>query len=263
VSPPDASSGSGVCVLAQPCDATSIITHALTEKFGPVDVVLEGPVDRVAFLKARARRLGWFTVAGQVLFMAVAEPVIRRRGARRVAAIVANEGLRCDTPLEAVQRVPSVNTDEARALLRSLNPKVVVVSGTRIISEATLACVDAPFINMHAGITPQYRGVHGAYWALAERRPDLAGTTVHLVDTGIDTGNILGQATITPTKHDSFATYPYLQTAVGIPILIDAVATVLSGQVPPTRPPMATEPSRLRSHPTLWSYVAKRLRGVR
>ena len=48
-----------------------------------------------------------------------------------------------------------------------------------------MAC---PVINMHAGITLRYRGVHGGYWALAEQHPEWVGTTVHLVDPGIDTG---------------------------------------------------------------------------
>ena len=51
-----------------------------------------------------------------------------------------------------------------------------------------LEAVPAVFLNTLAGITPSYRGVHGAYWALVQRQPDACGVTVHLVDAGIDTG---------------------------------------------------------------------------
>ena len=82
---------------------------------------------------------------------------------------------------------------------------------------------------MHAGITPAYRGVHGGYWALAEGRTDLVGTTIHLVDEGIDTGGVIEQASFSPTEADTFVTYPYLHTAAGLPPLIEAVRGILRG----------------------------------
>ena len=67
-----------------------------------------------------------------------------------------------------------------------------------------LGSLGCPVVNVHAGITPRYRGVHGGYWALAERHPEWVGTTVHLVDPGIDTGAILAQATFDVSRrgHD-------------------------------------------------------------
>jgi methionyl-tRNA formyltransferase len=112
-----------------------------------------------------------------------------------------------------------------------------------------------PFINMHAGVTPAYRGVHGGYWALAEGRPDLAGTTIHLVDEGIDTGDVIRQVTFAPSDADNFATYPYLHTAAGLPALLDAVDSILCGDGPARCAPKSQH-SRLRYHPTLWSYLA-------
>jgi methionyl-tRNA formyltransferase len=121
--------------------------------------------------------------------------------------------------------------------------------------------VGAPFINLHAGITPLYRGVHGGYWALAEGRPELAGTTVHLVDDGIDTGAVLAQACFRAGPADSFATYPYLHLAAGLPHLLDAVAAALRGALRPQ--PHPALPSRLRTHPTFWQYARMRLRNVK
>jgi methionyl-tRNA formyltransferase len=137
-----------------------------------------------------------------------------------------------------------------------------VVSGTGRIGAETLAAVDAPFLNMHAGITPLYRGVHGGYWALADGRPDLVGTTVHLVDEGLDTGAVVQRRPFEVTADDSFVTYPYLHTAYGLPALLDGVASALRGEIEPLPPPDL--PSRLRYHPTLWGYLWTRVRtGVR
>jgi hypothetical protein len=75
-----------------------------------------------------------------------------------------------------------------------------------------------------------------------------------LEDEGIDTGPILGQATIRPTPADNFVTYPFLQLASGMPLLLGAVRGILQG-----RAPKAVEPPLGRSvcwsHPTLLSYL--------
>jgi formyl transferase-like protein len=255
-------SGSGrVAVLAQDGDATRSICHALAERFGEPHVILEQRSRRSAFLLHRARRLGPSAALGQALFAAVAVPLLRRRARPRIDAIARTRGLRID-PLRAPATFASVNSDAARAALAEIDPAVVVVSGTRLIEPATLAAVDAPFLNMHAGITPLYRGVHGGYWALAEGRPELVGTTIHLLDEGLDTGPVLDRRYFAVTGDDSFVTYPCLHTAHGLLGLLDAVEAALRGRLAPLEP--LDLPSRLRYHPTLWGYLATRARtGVR
>lgn len=248
---------SRVVVLAGPGPATNIIYHALEREFGPLTVVMEQPVARWELLQRRVRRLGLITVSGQVLFLLLVVPFLNLIGRSRIAEIVDIFQLQTTpVPENHLVRVTSVNSGDARELLARLDPELVVVSGTRIISEKTLRSVEAPFVNLHAGITPQYRGVHGGYWAIAEGRPDLAGTTVHVVDVGIDTGPILGQSTFETTTADTFATYPFLHVAVGLPILLKVGRQVLSGQQLQPCPPLSRrDPSRLRSHPTIWQYV--------
>ena len=116
---------------------------------------------------------------------------------------------------------------------------------------------------MLAGITPLYRGGHGAYWALAEGRPELVGATIHVVDAGIDTGLALAQPRFETTPADSIATYPYLHLAAGLPSPIAAIGQALVGRQQPLSG-MPDLPSRLRFHPTAWEYRWLRLpRGVR
>jgi Formyl transferase len=254
-----------VVLLASPGPTTNIVHRALTATFGVVPVILEEPVSRRALTARRIRRLGYIKVFGQTLFVLAVPRILKVRGRKRIESIIAQHGLDASPLRGPTIYVPSVNGQEARRALTDLRPAVVVVNGTRIISKETLDSVPVPFINMHAGITPRYRGVHGGYWALAEGRSDLVGTTVHLVDTGIDTGGILGQATFAISRQDSFVTYPYLHVAAGLPLLVRAVEEVVSDKPPRRQAPQETAgESRLRYHPTLWGYVAKRLtRSVR
>ena len=144
-------------------------------------------------------------------------------------------------------------------MLRHLRADVVVLSGTRIISSAVLRGTRATFLNMHAGITPLYRGMHGAYWALVNGDVMNCGVTVHLVDDGIDTGGILEQARIVPTVHDTFATYPRLQLAVGLPLLKKAINDVRAGRA--EAKPSPPGESRLWTHPTLLEYLVNSRRS--
>lgn len=212
-------------------------------------------------VRRRVRKLGLPTVAGQILFSALVVPILARRERARIAAIARESGLDLSPIDRPTLKIPSVNSNEARTLLRRLSPSVVVVSGTRIISRETLACVDATFVNLHTGVAPQYRGVHGGYWALVEGRPELVGTTVHIVDCGIDTGPVLGQPTFRVSSSDCFATYPYLHLAAGLPLLVSSAAEVLAGrELRVVAPLSAVGDSCLRTHPTLWGYLDTRVR---
>jgi len=261
-----------VVLLAGPGEPTAIVYHYLVRRYGDVAVVMERAVPRVTLARRRARRLGWVTVLGQVAFVTVAMPLLRWSSRRRVREILAAADLDAApvdlaAPVDAVHHVDSVNGPQAAALLRELAPAVVVVNGTRIIADAVLVMLLCPIINIHAGITPRYRGVHGGYWALAERRPDLVGTTVHLVDAGIDTGGVLARDYFTAGPGDSIATYPYRHLAGGLPLLAEQVDRVLAGGdldvEDPAGAPGGGE-SRLRWHPTLWGYLWTWIRrGVR
>ena len=156
----------------------------------------EGP-SRLRLAWRRRARVGVAGVIGQMLFVGLALPALRRLGARRRRAILVEAGLD-DRPYPPTHRVASVNAPETTTLLAQLQPTLVVVQGTRIIAAAVLEAAPCPFVNVHAGITPMYRGVHGGYWALADGRRDLVGTTVHVVDRGIDTGAVLAQASFAP-----------------------------------------------------------------
>jgi folate-dependent phosphoribosylglycinamide formyltransferase PurN len=253
-----------IVLLAGDGDSSRIVYHALATRFDGLVAVIEKPVDRIALARRRAARLGWVTVSGQVAFVGLAMPLLRSRARDRVRSIISEAGLD-DGEITDALGVNSVNEPETLDRLKELDPAVVVVNGTRIISNSVLSAIGCPFLNMHAGITPRYRGVHGGYWALREGRPDLVGTTVHLVDPGIDTGGVLAQAFFEPGPTDSFATYPYLHLVHGLPLLAAQVQQVLDGRVPAVIPGADVGGmSELRWHPTLGGYLWGRVaKGVR
>lgn len=227
------------------------VVNGLVARLGPVTVIEEEPETKAEIIKRRLRLAGPVATAGQVAF-GIWQRLTATRAEKRLAEIRAAHGL--DTKRRegiVVHRVASHNSDDARQLLKSLDPEVVAVYGTRLLSRKTLAAADVPFINYHAGITPKYRGQHPAYWALAAGDTENAGVTVHLVDAGVDTGGVIYQARVAFAPEDTIATYQTLQAATGIALFARAVQDVISGEI---RTVTVGLPSRNHLPPTIWRY---------
>lgn len=246
-----------IVLLAGQGFSTHAVYHAITEALPIAHVIIENPVDKKTFLKRRIKKLGFITVVGQVLFQAFVVPLLERGARKRKQQIMAETGLNGNAiPAQLVTPVPSVNDAQTIALLQQWQPDLIIVNGTRIISKTVLSCVPCRFINTHAGITPQYRGVHGTYWALVNNDVANSGVTVHLVDAGIDTGGVLHQALVIPTAQDNFVTYPLLQLAAGIPLLKQAVVAALNNTISTIS---VSSQSKLWHHPTAWQYLYNRI----
>jgi folate-dependent phosphoribosylglycinamide formyltransferase PurN len=250
-------------MLAGEGEPTNIVANELRKRFGDFPLIIESSESGWTILRKRGRRLGYWSAAGQALFAPVAG-LLHSRSRARIEAILKASGLDAAPVHSGVIRLDSVNSDECIARLKALAPDLIVIQGTRILSRRLLESAGCGFLNMHAGITPGFRGCHGAYWALATGRPDLAGVTIHWVDPGIDTGKVLKQARISPAPADNFATYPYLQLAAGVPLLTQSIVEFFAGGlVESLLPGHDGVNSRLYHHPTLWSYAIARLHGVR
>jgi methionyl-tRNA formyltransferase len=240
-----------------------MIYNALASEFPIATVVREAKVSRSAFLKRRLKKLGWRTLLGQIAFVQCIAPFLRWETMRRRASILQQNGMdESSIPIEHVIDVRSVNDPQTIALLQKLSPQVIVINGTRILGEKILHATAGVFLNTHVGITPLYRGVHGGYWALASGDSDHFGVTIHKVNSGIDTGEIIAQALIEPSDSDNFSTYPLLQIAIAIPLLKQAVRDALDDKLESMPPPAGK--SKLWSHPTAFQYMKMRLmHGIR
>jgi folate-dependent phosphoribosylglycinamide formyltransferase PurN len=243
---------SRIAVLTVPSPHSWIVVNALVKHFGPVTILAEERESKLALIRKRMRRQGMFTVLGQIGFV-LFQKLLARRDVPRVREIIAEHGLEPDANAVCeILPVRSVNSMACRAALAMLKPDVVLVIGTRIIGRETLQSITVPVINFHSGINPKYRGQAGGYWALASGDPDNAGVTVHLVDEGVDTGDVLYQARFPANPRDNFITYFYTQAGIVRPLAIKAIEDALKGDL---RPVKVDLPSQQFYHPTLWFYL--------
>ncbi len=253
---------SNVILLARDTDSTWMILNYMEPHIPISSVLIEQPISRWTLVNNRAKRIGWMKAIGQVFFISVISPLINLLSGKRKNELYKKYNIDIRKPAgEKIINLESVNSEQCRDWLRRLNPDLVIVNGTRIICDKTLQSINAPFINIHDGITPAFRGVHGGYWALASGKPELFGTTIHLVDKGVDTGGILEQIFIQPSPEDNFATYPILQHAIALPVLLEVVRKILSGEKIEPRQPVC-ENLPLHYHPTIWEWMKNRKRTL-
>jgi folate-dependent phosphoribosylglycinamide formyltransferase PurN len=240
---------------------TWIIYNHLIQRFGLFPILIEDPVARSVLFRNRRRKLGLLSALSQVLFIRTIRVLLNHHDEPRIEAICQRSNMERSRPVtSAIGNIVSVNSDDCRERLRELKPKIILINGTRIIGKKTLDSSDAVFINTHHGITPQYRGAHGAYWALFNSDLENCGVTVHLVDEGIDTGNIIAQGRIVPEPADSFVTYPYLLTERALPLLVQAIEDINQNALKT----MPTEgSSAVWYHPGFFQYLIGWFRGVR
>lgn len=248
-----------IVMLCNHGESSCIVYNKLSEVFNIEKVIIEESVSTKVLIKRRIKKLGLFKVVGQLLFIVLIVPFLKKSSSERKAEIlntynasVNDEKMMKSNPVQ----VNSVNDKKCIETLQEIKPDIIVVNGTRIISEEVLNCTDAQFINLHAGITPKYRGSHGAYWALYNNDAENAGVTVHFVDKGIDTGSIIYQSVIPVSEKDNFVTYPTLQSCVGVEDEIKAIQDIIDDKVVRKSNNL---PSGLYSHPTIFQYINKRL----
>ena len=134
-------------LLTTDSEAGRIAARFLGCRFSALQVVVEEPIARSQILRRRIRRLGLTRVGGQLAFM-LFQRFQQKASRRRIGEIVRAAALDAQVFRKGeVIRVPSVNSHQCIAQLQRLQPRAVLVVGTRIIEAKVLRTIAAPFIN--------------------------------------------------------------------------------------------------------------------
>src|SRR3546814_5797304 len=108
----------------------------------------------------------------------------------------------CSSDLIEQLRTTDINSVAVRAAIEKIRPDVIVCQGTTLVRDATIAGVPFP-LNIHAGLSPRYRGSRCTEWAVACGDVLNIGVTVHRLTKDIDGGAILGQARVQVRPEDT------------------------------------------------------------
>jgi methionyl-tRNA formyltransferase len=125
----------------------------------------------------------------------------------------------------------NINSEEFISFLVSACCDIFVsMSFNQIFKNNVINIPSGKTINCHAGKLPYYRGRNILNWALINDEKDF-GVTVHYVDDGIDTGDIILQRIYDISDEDSYSTLLDRSYFYCADLLIDAIKIIQSGKV--------------------------------
>lgn len=129
------------------------------------------------------------------------------------------------------------NTPETVAWQKEFDLKVIVLVGAPVIRKPLLGTASMGVLNLHGSLLPHYRGTQVETWQIYNNDLDKIGLTVHFVEPGIDTGDIILQV---PQKaHVSDG--PWIIRARNQLSALDAIPTAVRQVLDGTAPRIAQD----------------------
>jgi methionyl-tRNA formyltransferase len=127
--------------------------------------------------------------------------------------------------------VESINHERTVEFVQEHAPDVIAVCGTRVVAPRVFRLASRGAVNIHTGITPEYRSADPIFWALYNKEPHNVGVTIHFVDEGIDTGPIIHQTRVPLYRSDSLASIYARCVAYGARLYAQTLHEITNGTV--------------------------------
>lgn len=98
-----------------------------------------------------------------------------------------------DWPEKPMLFTDSINSNDAFAFTKHLQPDLVIVSGTSLVKEPMVSFpLSTGIMNLHTGLSPYVKGgPNCTNWCIANNEWGLIGNTIMWLSAGIDSGNII------------------------------------------------------------------------
>ena len=127
-------------------------------------------------------------------------------------------------------RVEDINTPAVMDFINGLHPDVICVNGTNLLREPLLKLIPGiPYgiINLHTGLSPYSRGGNCNLFMLLEGHSELVGITVHHIDKGADSGDIIITARPELEPGDNYAMIDAKTFRLGIDMMLVAIRQLI------------------------------------
>ena len=141
---------------------------------------------------------------------------------------------------------------------------LVNINGTTIIAADVIARFADRSLNLHPGMLPQYAGLHCHQWAIRNGE-SVQGMTVHVMDTGLDTGAIVAQRTLPILGTDTGFTLFKKTMEQGAQLLVEVLARIAAKDMPDRLPQDLSRRVLYRHKDALngeidWNWSARKIR---
>jgi methionyl-tRNA formyltransferase len=104
----------------------------------------------------------------------------------------------------------------------------VIYSLSQLLSQAVIDLFPAGMINLHPSLLPAYRGPNPYFWASLDEA-DSVGVTIHYIDAGEDTGDIISQFRVPNTPGLTYDQCVRTTLVEGTRLLLEAADAIEDG----------------------------------
>jgi folate-dependent phosphoribosylglycinamide formyltransferase PurN len=150
-------------------------------------------------------------------------------GNREAKFFFGEAGVELEQP-HLLHRAEYINDADVAQAVQRLAPDVVAVFGTSLIRPPLLGQGRLGMLNLHGGLSPDYRGADCTFWALYNGEPEKVGCTLHFINAGIDTGALI--AHVCPQVRDGDDELQLFWRAVrdGAEVYVEAIERLVRGE---------------------------------
>lgn len=157
-----------------------------------------------------------------------------------------------------VTEVDTLNGPAGREALAALDADLGIVLGTRVLKRATFGIPRRGCINVHKGKVPEYRGMPVGFWELYDGAA-AAGVTIHFVDDGLDTGDIVAAGETAIHEKETLDSLRWKLDELSLDLLARAVREIATGEARPQPQPKSTGKARTKpTHAQVRELAARR-----
>jgi methionyl-tRNA formyltransferase len=123
-----------------------------------------------------------------------------------------------------VFKVDNHNNQICEALLKEINPSLIVLGDTRIIQGNISKIPKIGIINSHPGYLPDVRGNNPYIWAIIHDLPQ--GCSIHFIDENVDTGDVILRERINLDLCKSYSQLLIIINSLCAKLMVEAVQQI-------------------------------------
>lgn len=147
-------------------------------------------------------------------------------------------------------KLQNINSEESMNIIKNQNPDLIVsLSASQIFSKKVIELPRWGTINVHNAPLPRYQGLMPSFWVLYHGEEKTA-TTVHYMDTEIDTGDIILQKDVQIEKDETLDSLIKKTKSITVEALLETFNIFLKHDGRPPAKPNLKENATYFSFPT-------------
>ena len=155
--------------------------------------------------------------------------------------------------------VNDINSDKSIKMLTKIKPDLLINAGAGIYKQTIVKTVSIGILNAHMGFLPYFRGMNVLEWSIFHDRK--IGVTVHFIDKGIDTGDILMFKEIPIESGDTIEDLRDKSGIINLKLINSILLCLSKGSLTRIRQLREEGKQFFAMHPRLKALVEKKLRS--